>query len=160
MAPAAHPDAFVYSTRFIDTWLHKWDEVKSLAESYRTSAHFLRHEKGCSCEAKPAMVGGKRVRGVRCDTLSYADLKVDLETAFAALGIGNMERMTVFAVAHRVPLDTLVDLKRCRRGLVYAAYKRALQMMADRLNGGHVAEESEQPEVPLGAVQLVVTGAS
>lgn len=129
-----------YSPERIDRWLRQWPLLCSLAETPNTSRHHLdseHHKPG------PCLDGIRHGSGGRIpDTLSWADVRADLDRAYAQLAIGSIERRVVWERMHRpASLDNIARRMTARASIVRESYRSACVRMSLYL--GYVLEHDE-----------------
>lgn len=146
-AESIQPDAY-YTPGRISRWLLRWEELLTLAECPKTSAHLQTTEctPGHSC-SYGSPVGIRDSKGHHHDQLKYADILADLERAHARLrfmSLGwSVVDLRMRRAGRRHPSDTQVgpdpstnDLHDVARALgvrydvVRNAYADALKTMA------------------------------
>lgn len=136
----AHHDDY-YSPELIDRWLRQWPLLCSLAETTATSRHHLDsdHHKAGPCLDSVRSGSGGRIP----DTLSWADVRADIQHAYAQLAIGSLERRVVWERMTRGGnINLIAKRMTARQTIVREAYAVAVARMSASL--GYVA-----PELPV-----------
>lgn len=124
-----------YSPDRIDRWIREWDLLESLAETPRTSRHYLTWEHRARqgpCAEDPRF----EQRGPRyhADPMSHADIKADIERAWTALrGRWSREYLVVEWRMKGRTLREIDETYRLRHGSAGAIYRDALERMAETL---------------------------
>jgi hypothetical protein len=129
-----------YSPDAVDRWLRQWDLLCSLAETPATSRHHLDsdHHKDGPCLDSIRSGSGGRIP----DALSWADVRADLQRAYAQLAIGSIERQVVWERMHRpASLDNIALRMRSRASIVRESYRSACVRMSVYL--GYVPQPDE-----------------
>lgn len=137
-----------YSPDNVDRWLRQWDLLCSLAETPATSRHHLDsdHHKDGPCLDSVRSGSGGRVP----DLLSWADVRADLQRAYAQLAIGSIERQVVWERMHRpANLDVIARRMGSRYSVVLDSYHSAVARMSATL--GYVSTASSSGRVLVGA---------
>ena len=128
-----------YSPDAVDRWLRQWDLLCSLAETPATSRHHLDsdHHKDGPCLDSIRSGSGGRIP----DTLSWADVRADLQRAYAQLAIGSIERQVIWERMHRpANLDVIARRMGSRYSVVLESYRAATVKMSVTL--GYVAQSA------------------
>jgi hypothetical protein len=143
-----------YSPDAVDRWLRQWDLLCSLAETPATSRHHLDsdHHKDGPCLDSIRSGSGGRIP----DTLSWADVRADLQRAYAQLAIGSIERQVIWERMHRpANLDVIARRMGSRYSVVLESYHRAVERMSATL--GHVSGAA--PAIGIGfGLSVLLTG--
>lgn len=129
-----------YSPELIDRWLRQWPLLCSLAETPGTSRHHLDsdHHKAGPCLDSVRSGSGGRVP----DTLSWADVRADLDRAYMQLAVGSIERRVVWERMHRpASLDNIARRITARASIVRESYRSACVKMS--LSLGYVPAHDE-----------------
>ena len=131
---AYHDD--YYSPELIDRWLRQWPLLCSLAETPATSRHHLDSDHH---KAGPCLEGIRHGSGGRIpDSLSWADVRADLDRAYAQLAIGSVERRVIWERMHEpARLSVIAARMGARYSVVLDAYSSAIARMSATL--GYVA---------------------
>ena len=128
-----------YSPELIDRWLRQWPLLCSLAETPVTSRHHLDsdHHKSGPCLDSVRTGSGGRIP----DTLSLADVRADVQMAYAQLQIGSIERRVIWERMHRpASLDNIARRLGSRATVVRESYHSAVARMSAAL--GYTASSS------------------
>lgn len=146
---AYHDD--YYSPELIDRWLRQWPLLCLLAETPATSRHHLDsdHHKSGPCLDSVRTGSGGRIP----DRLSWADVRADIQHAYAQLQIGSLERRVIWErMTQPANMDTIARRIGCRYGVALESYRAATVKMSATL--GYVA-----PAASIGlGLSLLLTG--
>lgn len=118
-----------YSPEMIDRWLRQWPLLCSLAETPATSRHHLDsdHHKSGPCLDSVRSGSGGRIP----DTLSWADVRADIQRAYAQLAIGSIERQVVWQrMTAGGNINMIAKRVGARQTIVRDAYASAVDRMA------------------------------
>ena len=136
-APDLPPDSY-YTPARIDRWLREWPLLCSLAETPRSSRHYLTLEhqylQGRPCPPERRL--HQRGTGYHGDTLEYADVQSDLEKAWVSLKAGQRWSIEFLVVEHTMKGRLLWEMAEAWGSSVLSvrvAYERAVRMMAQEL---------------------------
>ena len=125
-----------YTVERIDHWLRNWPLLVSLAETPRSSRHYLTMEHRLRRGPCPEEQRVGQAGGYHGDPLQYADILADIEQAWVHLK-GGQRWSAEFAVVEytmqRRSWSELAAAWRVGKEVVAAAYERALVMMAEYL---------------------------
>ena len=139
-----------YSPEMIDRWLRQWPLLCSLAETPATSRHHLDsdHHKDGPCLDSVRSGSGGRIP----DTLSWADVRADLQRAYAQLERGSTERRVVWErMTQPAALDTLARRIGARASIVRESYRVACVRMSLTLGYAPATSTSCTSRVLVGA---------
>lgn len=143
-----------YSPELIDRWLRQWPLLCSLAETPGTSRHHLDsdHRKDGPCLDSVRSGSGGRIP----DTLSWADVRADIDRAYAQLAIGSIERRVIWERMHEpARLSVIAARMGARYSVVLESYHRAVERMAATL--GYVGDVA--PTIGIGVgLSVLLTG--
>ena len=126
-----------YTPTSIDRWLREWPLLESLAETPRSSRHYLTWEhkhRRCACQDDPKVE--QRGTGYFGDELSYADIKADLELAWIHLRGGQRWSPEFLIVEQRMLGKNIREIALVYQRSVATVHKRyweAVEAMAWRL---------------------------
>lgn len=118
-----------YSPESIDRWLRQWPLLCSLAETPGTSRHHLdsEHAKDGPCLDSVRSGSGGRAP----DSLGWADVRADIDRAYAQLAIGSTERRVVWERMTRpASLDAIAKRIGSRYSVVLDSYHSAVAKMS------------------------------
>lgn len=118
-----------YSPEMIDRWLRQWPLLCSLAETPATSRHHLDsdHHKSGPCLDSVRSGSGGRIP----DTLSWADVRADIQRAYAQLERGSIERRVVWErMTAGGNINMIAKRVGARQTIVRDAYASAVDRMA------------------------------
>lgn len=128
-----------YTPERIDRWVRDWLLLESLAETPRSSRHYLtlehRYLRGRPCSE--AVHPEQRVNSYHGDELSYADIQADIESAWNDLGPTTLESRVVYLVMQSYTIRQIADMLRPRvsSGTAHHRYWDGVNRMSAQLSG-------------------------
>ena len=132
-----------YSPELIDRWLRQWPLLCSLAETPAASRHHLDsdHHKSGPCLDSVRSGSGGRVP----DTLSWADVRADIQRAYAQLQVGSLERRVIWErMSQPAHMDVIARRIGARYSVVLDSYRGAIVKMSLTLGYVECAESDHQ----------------
>lgn len=134
-----------YSPELIDRWLRQWPLLCSLAETPGTSRHHLDsdHHKAGPCLDSVRSGSGGRVP----DTLSWADVRADLDRAYMQLAVGSIERRVVYErLHHGGNINMIAKRIGARSQIIRDSYASAIVKMSMTLGYAEPVGETRSSE--------------